>query len=292
MSGSFAPPPLDIALVNNASRQAFDRVVDRFRAFLAGGAGDRLIRLHVARLPHSCQDALEEVETIDSLMARQPLDAAIVTGAEPTCQSLEDEPFWAGLTAFLDHARIHRLPLVLSCLAAHAAVQHATGLRRRRLAAKCFGVFSHHHIAGHDLLHGVPAWFDMPHSRWNELRADDLLAAGYDVLTCSERSGVDMFVDPDRPAWLFLQGHPEYTPRTLIAELRRDVARFRSRETTYDPVVDLGPLRATRPSWTATAGAIARNWLAMIEEKRAPAHPYIGHARSLADRGLELSDAG
>ena len=60
--------------------------------------------------------------------------------------------------------------------------------------------------------------------------ADALAGAGYDILTKSPDMGVDMFAKHDRSLFVFLQGHPEYDPTTLLREYRRDVGRFLRRE--------------------------------------------------------------
>jgi homoserine O-succinyltransferase len=52
------------------------------------------------------------------------------------------------------------------------------------------------------------------------------MAAGYTILSRSERAGVDSFVKNGRGTMLFFQGHPEYESDTLFREYRRDVGRF------------------------------------------------------------------
>ena len=70
----------------------------------------------------------------------------------------------------------------------------------------------------------------MPHSRWNDLPADALVAGGYQILTQSPEAGVDCFTKAGNRPWLFFQGHPEYEEDTLLKEYIRDVKRFLKRE--------------------------------------------------------------
>jgi homoserine O-succinyltransferase len=58
------------------------------------------------------------------------------------------------------------------------------------------------------------------------LRADQLAAEGYQVLTHTRDGGVDAFVKQDAGLMVFFQGHPEYEADTLMGEYRRDVARY------------------------------------------------------------------
>src|SRR5262249_1438764 len=88
--------------------------------------------------------------------------------------------------------------------------------------------------ADHPIMKGVPARLAIPHSRWNELRAEELTTAGYNVLTRSDDAGVDMFARDGNSLFVFFQGHPEYEARTLLGEYRRDVRRFlRGERETY-----------------------------------------------------------
>ena len=64
----------------------------------------------------------------------------------------------------------------------------------------------------------------IPHSRWNEVRADALTACGYEILTQSAEAGVDLFVKKKKDSlFVHFQGHPEYSVRTLLKEYRRDI---------------------------------------------------------------------
>jgi homoserine O-succinyltransferase len=78
----------------------------------------------------------------------------------------------------------------------------------------------------------------MPHSRYNELREDDLRRAGYRILTNSPKAGVDMFMKARRNCtFLFFQGHPEYERGTLLREYRRDALRFFNGERDEYPIM-------------------------------------------------------
>src|SRR5262249_23635105 len=123
---------------------------------------------------------------------------------------------------------------VWSCLAAHAAVLHRDGIVRRALADKRFGLFDCVRVADHALMTDMPPRVRVAHSRWNELSEDPLRACGYTILTRSREEGVDTFLKHDKSLALFFQGHPEYDPRALLREYRRDVGRYlRGERETY-----------------------------------------------------------
>ena len=103
----------------------------------------------------------------------------IITGTEPRRPNLRDEPYWPRLTEALDWAERNTSSTVLSCLAAHAGVLHSDGIGRHPLSDKQFGVFDFTKTANHLLTGGTGEPVRFPHSRWNEVQADELTACGY-----------------------------------------------------------------------------------------------------------------
>jgi len=141
------------------------------------------------------------------------------------------------LVDLLGWVEASEIPSVWSCLAAHAVVLRLAGIKRRRFREKCSGVFSCTVAGTHRLTAGMPERFFVPHSRYNGLAEDDLVSSGFTVLSRSQDIGVDMFVRNGSVPLLFVQGHPEYSPYTLLREYRRDIRRYLARETeTYPPM--------------------------------------------------------
>ena len=168
------------------------------------------------------------------------LDALIVTGTEPRAENLREEPYWGSLTRLLEWAEHNTHSTVWSCLAAHAALLHNDGIRRRALSDKRFGVFECARVSDHPLMAGAPSRLPMPHSRWNDLPEDALRSCGYRVLTRSDDAGVDAFVKENKSLFVFFQGHPEYEANTLLLEYRRDIGRFLRRERETYPTMPRG----------------------------------------------------
>jgi len=230
---------IEIGLINNMPDAALEQTERQFIGLLNAGAGERRIRLTMFSLPEVTRAgaARERVELryapIEELWDSR-LDGLIVTGTEPRAPDLRDEPYWQTLTKIIDWADANTRSTIWSCLGAHAAVLHMDGIGRHPLPDKCFGVFDSSRSASHALMRGLPARVPIPHSRWNELREQELTASGYTVLTRSDEAGVDAFARQGNSLFLFFQGHPEYEARTLLGEYRRDVRRFlRGERETY-----------------------------------------------------------
>ena len=160
-------------------------------------------------------------------LRQEGLDALIVTGANVTNPGLEYEPFWEPLQEVLDWASRHLASILCSCLATHALLKLKHNIERRRLPRKQWGVFEHRvRNRTHPLLLDINTRFDMPHSRWNEVTAEQLEAAGLHILIDSDEAGVQMAVSPDHFRFVYFQGHPEYFRNSLLKEYKREVIRF------------------------------------------------------------------
>jgi homoserine O-succinyltransferase len=237
---------IELALINNMPDLAIEETESQFFQLLDDASCDYLVRLRLFSLPNlpRGEQARKRFDNyyfgINDLWNSR-FDAAIVTGTEPRPSNLRQEPYWPALVDVLDWAEEETISAVLSCLAAHAAVLHTDGISRRPLEEKRCGVFDVERVAEHPLTAGVADNLRFPHSRWNEISADALAAAGYSVLTHSKGAGVDLFAKKKRVSlFLGFQGHPEYDALTLFKEYRRDTRRFLKGERTTYPSLPVG----------------------------------------------------
>lgn len=169
-------------------------------------------------------------------LKEEGLDALIVTGANVTNPELEFEPFWGPLQEVLSWASNHLASVLCSCLATHALLKLKHGIERRPLPRKQWGVFRHRvRDRSHPLLHDINTRFEMPHSRWNEVTAEQLEAAGLHILIDSDEAGVQLAVSPDHFRFVYFQGHPEYFRISLLKEYKREVIRFLNGELDAPP---------------------------------------------------------
>lgn len=200
----------------------------QFADVLGAAAGDRkvVIQVFAFQQRRRSPDAHKYVNTRCQPASAIPdykLDALIITGAPPRTSRLCEELYWQELTETIDWARSNTSSVILSCLAAHAGVLYFDGIERRRLPEKCFGVFAFTAQRDHPLVGRRGSARLTPHSRHNELLRSDLERAGYDILTSSPRSGVDIFAKSFGCQFVFLQGHPEYDAASLAREYTRDL---------------------------------------------------------------------
>ncbi len=298
---------LTIGLINNMPDAALQATERQFMRLLRHAAGDIRIDFHCFSLPsvrrsQQAQGRVGGQYTDIADIDRLQIDGLIVTGAEPNAAQLSGETFWRELTDIIDWAKDNTRSTIWSCLAAHAAVLHLDGVERNRLETKCSGIYDCIGAYPHWLTQGLPSPFKVAHSRLNELRAADLTANGYQLLSHSTRGGVDSFAKDFGSQFIFFQGHPEYEALSLEREYLRDISRFLAGERDSYPGLPVGyfdseteqklaafavraqterrpalsaelPDRTLREDITPAAAAtvIFRNWLDFLAERaRAP----------------------
>jgi homoserine O-succinyltransferase/O-acetyltransferase len=225
-----------IAFINNMPDAALEDTEIQFFELLESATGDIPVKVALYSLPgvprgERAQQYLSNFYFSTDELFGQRFNGMIMTGTEPKQPNMRNEPYWPALASVLDWAESNTTSTILSCLAAHAGVLHSDGISRHPLSDKQFGVFAFDNSVGHALTNGAGGKIRFPHSRWNEVRAEALLAAGYAVLTQSAEGGVDTFIKKKKMSlFLHFQGHPEYSAETLLKEYRRDIKRFLRKE--------------------------------------------------------------
>lgn len=238
---------LHIGLINNMPDAALQATERQFAGLLHAAAGDIDIDLSLYALPDvpraeaGRRHLSERYLSVEALW-QSDLDALIVTGAEPVAQDIVDEPYWDSLATIIDWAETNTYSSIWSCMAAHAAVRSIDGISRHRLPEKRFGVFECVRGSDHALTADSMLTIHVPHSRWNDIREDDLTNRGYRILRRASDGGVDSFVKQRNSLFVFFQGHLEYDANTLLLEYRRDVGRFLRQERDTYPTVPHGYL--------------------------------------------------
>ena len=291
-----------IGLINNMSEAAFKATERQFICLLESASEGIPIQLSLYTLPgipgteSSESHGGSRYSSVETLWDKR-LDGLIVTGREPMTPNLMDESYWEDFTKVLEWARDNTYSTVWSCLAAPAAVLHMNGIGRCKSEDKHFGLLECECVSEHRLTEGASPRFQIPHSRWNGVAEEELVACGYSVLTRTPDAGVDTFVKQENSLFVFFQGHPEYESDTLLREYRRDVGRYLRCEANTYPLIPRGYFdrsteaaltilrekaiscqseelladvttaldkKKSENTWHSTAALIYRNWLEYI----------------------------
>ncbi len=229
----------------------------------------------------------------------QGLDGLIITGANVIGAELSCQPFWKPLKEVVDWAYENVTSTLCSCLATHAVMEFAYWQRRQPQEEKVWGVFPHRVVdQSHPLTNDINTRFDVPHSRWNAVTAEQFKEAGLNILVESDCGHVHLATSPDGFRQVLFQGHPEYDTISLLKEYKREVIlyikgerddyppfprhyfsayvkaifnEYRYRLQTSDNPVDLiseFPEAQVIPyldnTWRDSADAVVGNWIGLI----------------------------
>jgi len=262
LGGAHGATAIQVGLVNNMPDTAMRATELQFARILKDAAGTLDVRLRLFSLSgvprgELARSRMEGFYDDAAFLQAAPVDALVVTGAEPKSDDLRDEPYWGQLAHLIDWAETHTLSTLFSCLAAHAAVLHLDGVPRRPLPSKLSGVFNRARVDDDPLFFnmGGPSW--VPHSRRNDIAEADLVARGYRVLARLDNGQADIFTrePPGHSRFVFLQGHPEYDPHTLGREYLRDMGRFLRGEAEAAPAIPENYFDRATETRLAAAGA-------------------------------------
>jgi homoserine O-succinyltransferase len=162
---------------------------------------------------------------------QQGLDALIITGINVIGSELSDQPFWQPLIEVTEWAYENVTSTLCSCLATHAMMEFRYGQKRVARSSKKWGVFQHRVTdSSHPLVADINSRFDVPHSRWNSIHAEQFESAGLKILASGEGDCVQLVTSADGFRVVFFQGHPEYDTVSLLKEYKRDVNLYISGE--------------------------------------------------------------
>lgn len=191
-------------------------------------------------------------------------DGLIITGAPVELLDFEEVDYWPELCDIMEWSRTHVHSTLHICWGAQAGIYYHYGVPKHELPEKVSGVFEHRQIAAKitsPLLRGFDDLFWAPHSRYTEVRAEDIDAhPELELLAVSDEAGVYAAKSTDSRRF-FVFGHPEYDRATLGAEYERDLGKGLdiAMPKHYYPNDD--PSQAPHSNWRAHAQLLYTNWL-------------------------------
>lgn len=197
----------------------------------------------------------------DDLQARC-YDGIIVTGAPVEQMPFEDVRYWKQLTEIFDWSRTEVHSALYLCWGAQAALYYFYSVPKYTLPQKLFGVYEQRVLrADIPLFRGFDSIFEMPGSRYSEVRSEDIAkVSSLEILVESNCSGVGVVKPNDRNE-LFVMGHLEYPSLTLDNEYHRDVKRGLAPSRPEHYYIDDEPTHGINYSWKKSARLFYNNWL-------------------------------
>lgn len=194
------------------------------------GASPLQVELSLVRVGgHRAKNTSEEhllafYDTWEEVRHRK-FDGFIITGAPVETLDYEEVTYWDEMKQILDWTQTNVHSTLNVCWGAMAAIYHFHGVPKHTLEEKAFGVYRHHNRKPSSIfLNGFSDNFEVPVSRWTEVRTDDIRAVpDLDILLESDETGVCLVEDKSRSR-LYIFNHVEYDSTSLADEYFRDTS--------------------------------------------------------------------
>jgi homoserine O-succinyltransferase/O-acetyltransferase len=189
-------------------------------------------------------------------------DGLVITGAPVETLDFEEVDYWPELCELMQWSRANVWSTLHICWGAQAGLYWRYGVKKHDLDAKMFGLFRHRALdLNEPLLRGFDEVFLAPHSRYTEVRREDIEAEkALKLLAVSEEAGVYLAASRDGRE-VYVTGHPEYDRLTLKAEYDRDVAKGLSIKAPANYFPGDDPRLPPLMTWRSHAHLLYANWL-------------------------------
>ncbi|WP_182359014.1 homoserine O-acetyltransferase MetA [Tomitella gaofuii] len=227
---------------------------------------------HVSRTTSA--DHLDAFYSTFDDVSEQHFDGLIITGAPVERLDFEQVDYWPELTRILDWSRTHVQSTLHVCWGAQAALYRHYRVGKYEMPRKLSGVFRHQLTGGRSAVTtGFDDEFLAPHSRYTDVRADDIEATGeVEVLARSDEAGVFLAATPDGRQ-VFVTGHPEYDADTLAREYARDRSQDLPVPAPAHYFPDDDPAAPPVNRWRGHGQLLFTNWLNYCVYQETPYDP-------------------
>ena len=189
-------------------------------------------------------------------------DGLIITGAPVENIPFTDVTYWNELKKIMDWSKTNVTSTLFICWAAQAGLYHFYDIPKYKLLKKLSGIFVHGiNQKNEPLVRGFDDAFLAPHSRYTEVRSEDINKnKELSIISESDEAGVYLVVSKDKKQ-VFVTGHSEYDSLTLKEEFERSINKGLdiSVPKNYFPADNLKNTPIV--NWRSHANLLFINWL-------------------------------
>jgi len=258
--------PLQIGLLNLMP----DKIRTETQLARLIGASPLQVELTLIRIGnHTSKNTSEDhlisyYQTWDEIKHRK-FDGFIVTGAPIETLPFEQVGYWDELTKIFDWTQTNVHSSFYICWGAMAAAWHLHGVPKYTLDEKAFGVFRHRNLKpASPYLSGFSDDFQVPVSRWTEVRATDIAAKpALTMLMDSDETGPCLLSDTAARS-LYMFNHIEYDSFSLKEEYDRDHAGGKDITVPHAYYPGDDPAREPLNRWRSHAHLLFGNWINQV----------------------------
>ncbi|MBO4539144.1 MAG: homoserine O-succinyltransferase [Clostridia bacterium] len=254
--------PIEIAIVNlMPTKIETETQLMRLLANTPLQVNLTLVRTATYNSTNTSQDHMEKFYVTFDELAGRKFDGMIVTGAPVEKMEFADVKYWDELCKIMDYAEKNVTSSLFICWGAQAAMNYYFGVGKKELPKKLFGVFDNHICQENEpLLRGLNDTFRVPHSRYTEIKKEDMEGDGRIVILAEgEDCGVSIAKCIDNRRFFFF-GHSEYDRDTLKKEYLRDKEKGLDIDPPKNYFADKECTKVDY-SWRSTGTLLFSNWL-------------------------------
>jgi homoserine O-succinyltransferase len=215
---------------------------------------------HVSK--NTPQEHLEAFYKTFDEIKDQKFDGFLVTGAPVEMLNFEDVDYWRELQKIFDWSEHHVTSTFFICWGAQAGLYHFYGVPKYPLNEKMFGVFDHTiNNRKIPLIRGFDEVFQAPHSRHTEVQRKDIEPIK-DLEIISESADAGVYIVAGKNGkHIFVTGHSEYDPSTLLEEYQRDLKKGLNIQMPKNYFPGNDAAQQPRVRWKSHANLLFSNWL-------------------------------
>lgn len=209
-------------------------------------------------------------KTFDDIRGRK-FDGMIITGAPVEKLPFEKVDYWNELCGIMAWSRKNVYSTMHICWGAQAGLYYHFGIPKYILPKKVSGIFRHRVLDPlHPLVRGFDDDFWAPHSRYTEIRGEDIAEhPELVVLTESDEAGIHIVANKNGRQF-FVTGHEEYDRGTIAKEYFRDLKKGMNPQIPRNYFPDDDPSREPPFTWRSHAFLMFSNWLNYYVYQKTP----------------------
>ena len=196
---------------------------------------------------------------------QEKFDGFIITGAPIETLDFEEVDYWNELQDIFEWTRSHVHSCFNICWGAMAAAYHFHGIPKYILDTKAFGVYRHRNLnPASPYLSGFSDDFQIPVSRWTEMRTNDIRQhEGLELLMESDVTGPCLISEKEGKR-LYSFNHIEYDSSSLKEEYDRDISNDTPIEVPHNYYPADDPSMPPQNRWRSHAHLLFGNWINQI----------------------------
>jgi homoserine O-succinyltransferase len=215
---------------------------------------------HVSK--NTPQEHLLSFYKVFSDIKDETFDGMIITGAPVERLPFDEVDYWDELKEIMEW-KLHNVTSTIHiCWGAQAGLYYHYGIPKYDLGKKVFGIYPHSVKKQNvKLLRGFDDTFYVPHSRYTEVRREDIeKVPDLEILADSEEAGIYIVASKDGRQ-IFITGHSEYDAETLKFEYERDRAKGMDTQIPENYFPGDDPTKPPIMRWRSHANLLFANWL-------------------------------